>query len=108
MHRNRFRWEIIIRQGAETDDNTLQECIFKSVWMSALSCMTKLGPNEKSLSGVFRVLEEIWIHKSYTKCVCVRRIVGKSHEEGAEASWIKTECFCFFCIEAMRTVLQAD
>lgn len=26
----------------------------------------------------FRVLEEIWIHKSYTKCVCVRRIVGKS------------------------------
>lgn len=59
----------------------------------------------KSLSGIF----EYWKSFRFINLIlCVCGIVGKSHEEGAEALWIKTECFVFFCMEAMRTVLQAD
>lgn len=65
-----------------TDDNSLQECIFKSFWMSALSRMTKLGPNEKSLSGVFEYWKRFgFINLIQSVYVCVELWVIRTRRE---------------------------
>lgn len=64
------------------DASSLQERIFKSFRMSALSCTPKLRPNEKSLSGIFEYWKRFGsINLIQSVYVCVELWVNRMRRE---------------------------